>query len=285
MLTNINQNQLIPFHIEKGLNTSYITSLFMALFYKYDTNINSILIDKPHKPAGFYLQELIRTLFVEPIRKNFSIKSDIINEIRNYLLINNWESDLNYLENRNCVDLYKFLSDILFVNDIEFEIFHIKDGIINETETTLKFKTIDINILINEPTSIKKLFIGWLHENILINSNSYILDCYKLKSIPTFLVFNINRTDETKNTEIDIKKKIKFFNNSDSKQNYLQWRIHSIICKSNQKYYSIFLSNDNLWIEFDEDKFPCCSYVFMDDEDIIEKTKQDVEMIIYTLNN
>lgn len=276
---------LIPFHIEKGLNTSYFTSLFMSLFYKYDVNISSILSDKPKNPAGFYLQELIKTLFVEPIRKNFSIKSDTINEIRNYLLINGWESDLNFLENRNCVDLYKFLSDILFQNDIEFEIYHIKDGIINETETTLHFKTIDINLTIDEPTSIKKLFMTWLHENILKNSNLFILDCYKLKSIPNFLVFNINRTDETIKTDIDIKKKIKFFNNSDSKQNYLQWRIHSMICKSNKKYYSVFLSNENTWIEFDEEKFPCCSYIFMDDEDVIEKTKQDVIMIIYTLYN
>jgi hypothetical protein len=276
---------LIPFHIEKGLNTSYLTSLFMSLFYKYDVNINSILSDKPKNPAGFYLQELIRTLFVEPIRKNFSIKSDTINEIRNYLLINGWESDLNFLENRNCVDLYKFLSNILFQNDIEFEIYHIKDGIINETETTLNFKTIDINLTVNEPTSIKKLFMTWLHENILKNSNSFILDCYKLKSIPNFIVFNINKNDDTIKTDIDIKKKIKFFNNSDSKQNYLQWRIHSMICKSDKKYYSVFLSNENTWIEFDEDKFPCCSYIFMDDEDVIEKTKQDVVMIIYTLYN
>jgi hypothetical protein len=280
-----NINQLIPFHIEKGLNTSYITSFLISLFYKYDTNINSILIDKPQNPAGFYLQELIKTLFVEPIRKNFSIKSDTINEIRNYLLINNWESDLNYLDNRNCIDLYGFISDMLFVNNIEFEIYHIKDGVISGTETNKSYKTININVMIDEPTSIKKLFIDWLHDNILKNSNSYMLDCYKLKSIPNFLVFNICRTEETKKTEIDIKKKIKFFHNSDSKQNYLNWRIHSIICKSNQKYYSVFLSNDNSWIEFDEDKFPCCSYVYMNDEDIIEKIKQDVEMIIYTLNN
>jgi hypothetical protein len=276
---------IIPFHIEKGLNTSYITSFLISLFYKYDTNINSILIDKPQNPAGFYLQELIRTLFVEPIRKNFSIKSDTINEIRNYLLINNWESDLNFLDNRNCVELYGFISDMLFINNIEFEIYHIKDGVINETETNKSYKTINIDIINNEPTSIKKLFIDWLHDNILKNSNSYILDCYKLKSIPNFLVFNINRTDKTQKTEIDIKKKIKFFHNSDSKQNYLNWRIHSIICKSNQKYYSVFLSNDNSWIEFDEDKFPCCSYIYMNDEDVIDKVKQDVEMIIYTLNN
>ena len=280
MTTNI-----IPFHIEKGLNTSYITSLLISLFYKYDANINCILIDKPQTSPGFYLQELIRTLFVEPIRKNFTIKSDTINEIRNYLLINGWESDLNLLDTRNCVDLYQFLSSILFNNEIEFEIYHIKDGIIHGTETNKKFKTININLTVNEPTSIKKLFIEWLNNNILKNSNSYILDCYKLKSIPNFLVFNIERIENTQKTEIDIKKKIKFFHNSDSKQNYLNWRIHSIICKSNNKYYSVFLSNDNSWIEFDEDKFPCCSYVYMNDEDIIDKIKQDVEMIIYTLNN
>jgi hypothetical protein len=72
-------SEFIPFHIEKGLNTSYITSLLMALFYKYNDNINVLLTDPPLKAVGFYLQELIKTLFVEPIRKNFSIRSDTIN--------------------------------------------------------------------------------------------------------------------------------------------------------------------------------------------------------------
>jgi hypothetical protein len=259
----------------------------MSLFYKYDTNINNILIDKPQIPQGYYLQELIRTLFVEPVRKNYTIKSDTINEIRNYLLINGWETDSEtvFLENQDPNDLYKFLSALIINMQIEFEIYHIKDGIIDSAESTFTCNTIDINLTVNEYTSIKKLFIEWLHKNILKNNNPSLLDCYKLKSVPNFIVFNIKRTGETMKTEIDIKKKIKFFNNSDSKQNYLTWRIHSLICKNNNGYYSIILSNDGRWIIFDEDKFPCCEYVYMNDDDVIEKTKQDVQMIIYTLNN
>jgi hypothetical protein len=277
--------EIIPFHIEQGLNTSYITSLLMSLFYKHDSNINNILTDKPQNPKGFYLQELIKTLFVEPVRKNYTIKSDTINEIRNYLLINGWESDDNFLENQDPNDLYKFLSSMLNDLNIEFEIYHIKDGVIDSEETTFACKSIDVNLIANEPTTIKKLFIDWLHENILKNNTTYLLDCYKLKSIPNFIVFKIKRSEDTIRTEVDIKKKIKFFNNSDSKQNYLTWRIHSLICKTNDKYYSIFLTNDGRWVMFDEDQFPCCEYILMNDDDIIEKTKQDVTMIIYTLNN
>ena len=101
----LNNKNIIPFHIEKGLNTSYLSSVLISLFYKYDTNINNILTDKPEKPAGFYLQELIKTLFVEPIRKNFSIKSDTLNEIRNYLIINGWESDLNLLDGSSLIHM------------------------------------------------------------------------------------------------------------------------------------------------------------------------------------
>ena len=277
--------ETIPFHIEQGLNTSYITSLLMSLFYKHDSNINNLLTDKPQNPKGFYLQDLIKTLFVEPVRKNYTIKSDTINEIRNYLLINGWESDDNFLENRDPNDLYKFLSSMLNDLNIEFEIYHIKDGVIDSEETTFACRSIDVNLITNEPTTIKKLFIDWLHENILKNNTTYLLDCYKLKSIPNFIVFNIKRTEDTVRTEVDIKKKIKFFNNSDSKQNYLTWRIHSIICRTNDRCYSIFLTNDGRWIMFDEDRFPCCEYILMNDDDIIEKTKQDVAMIIYTLNN
>jgi len=276
-------SEFIPFHIEKGLNTSYITSLLMALFYKYNDNINVLLTDPPLKAVGFYLQELIKTLFVEPIRKNFSIRSDTINELRNYLLVNNWEGDQNYLLQRDPNDLYEFIINMLYSNEIEFEIFHIKDGSIDKIESKYNFKTININLNTNEPSSIKKLFISWLNENILKNNNSYIFDCYKLKSIPNYIVFNINRTEETDSTEVDIMKKIKFFNNSDPKQNYLQWKIHSIICKSNNNYYSILSTNDNRWIEFDENHFPCCHYIKLDDDDIIEKIKKDVKMIIYSL--
>ena len=296
--------RMIPFHIERGLNTSYISSLLISLFYRYELNTFNLLIQRPQKPCGYYLQELIKTLFVEPIRKNFSIKSDILNELRNYMIIIGWENDLRYLENRDCCDLFKFLSTILYENEIEFEIYHIKDGIINNgiinngiinngiingiinnTENLLKMKTIDIHLTKDEPTTIKKLFIEWLHDNILKNNNLYVLDCYKLKSIPNFIIFNIIRNENTQKTEIDIKKKIKFFHNSDSKQNYLVWRIHGLICKSNNRYYSVFLSNNNSWIEFDEDKFPCCNYIYMDDDDTIDKIKQDVQMIIYTSNN
>ena len=50
------------------------------------TTIKELLTSEPESPAGYYLQEILKTNFVEPIRRHFSIKYDIFNEIRNYLL-------------------------------------------------------------------------------------------------------------------------------------------------------------------------------------------------------
>ena len=76
--------------VENGYNTSYINTLLFSLFYRPNKYLDELLNKNMNNPSAYYLQELIKENFVGPIRKHFSISNENINEIRNYLMINNW---------------------------------------------------------------------------------------------------------------------------------------------------------------------------------------------------
>ena len=61
-------NQILSI-VEDGMNTSYIDSLLIALFYKHNNNILTELDKKPQKSCGIYLQELIKEKFIEQAKK------------------------------------------------------------------------------------------------------------------------------------------------------------------------------------------------------------------------
>ena len=125
-------NSIIPCVVEDGYNTSYMVSLFTALFYNGNNNVNDILDSEPLSPSYIYLQELIKTNYVEPLRKHFSISSSSINEIRNYMLICGWGMTDKYInEHHDICELYIFLATLLKINLIQFEIFNITDGTID----------------------------------------------------------------------------------------------------------------------------------------------------------
>ena len=280
---NTDTQQLIQCIVENGYNTSYISSFLFSLFYRPNKYLDELLTKNIDNPSAYYLQELIKENFVEPIRKHFSISNDSINEIRNYLMINNWattDSKLN--QQQDIAKFYKFIIDYLKGYYIEFEIYNIQDGHIKNIDNNFKVPFIVIKPL--ETTSIKKLFIKWLNDYIIKETNSYY---YKLNNIPSYICFYINRFGNS--NQIDIMKKIKFFNNNDSTQKYITWKIQGIICVSGDKlenchYYSVVHSYNN-WVLFDDTKIPSLQYIDMGDEDIIEKIKKECTLIVYSLKD
>jgi hypothetical protein len=288
------------FIIEKGYKTSYISSLLMGLFYKSNTNLEVLINTFPDNPAIIYLQELIKDNFVYQVRKHFSIKNQNINEIRNYMLINKYinkqdiindenleNNNLFYIIQEDIGNFYKYLLDCFNGEYIYFEIFKITDNTILTVNNKLKLPYISINPTSN--TSIRELFINWLDKYINKN-NTY---SYKLLKIPTYLAFYINRYDNNDNRikyEIDIMKKIKFFNNIDSTQKYIQWKIHAIICNEGEKfedshYYSVLNDYNNNWILFNDNNIPSVSQIDMGNDDIIEKIRKECMFIIYVIND
>ena len=278
--------------VENGYNTCYIDSLLIALFYKNNISINEILENEPKMSEAYYLQELMKLKFVDQIRKNYSIFSQSMNEIRNYSIICGWNTEGNIDEQQNCIKYYNFISDLFKINPIKFELFEFNSNMYPENinNISIPFITLDLN----RDNDIRNLFINWLNSNI-IKKNSSVIQCYKLINIPEFIVFSINRYDtndnilKKNNHKIDIMKKIKFFNISDSTQTYIKWKIHSVICHTGKNlreghYYTILNTNKSNWILFDDYLIPSFKRINMDDENIKDKIMSECVIVIYTLD-
>jgi len=249
-----------------------------------------ILETEPNTPEGFYLQELIKVNFVNPIKKNYSIPMNIINEIRNYTVICGWSKNQNIVEQKDCCKFYIFLSDLLNIPKIEFEIFRIKDNIIANNSQILKTQV--INLQITKDDNVRNLFYNWINSNITSELNNGIqFNCYKLINIPNYIIFNINRFNqegERNNYKLDIMKHIKFFGINDQSQSYLKWKIHSIICyngttQKNGHYYTILLINKQEWIIFDDLQIPSFNSINLEDDNVKEKIMLESVMLLYTL--
>ena len=285
-MNNYNETNIIPCVIDGGYSTSYINALLSALFYKNNDYIQNLLISDPANSSGYYLQEIIKTNYIEPLRRHYTIKSDILNEIRNYILINGYltnENIINSIKSQSVNKLYDFLLEYLNGNKLEFEIMKIKDGILVDKDKDKIYKTsiIKLDVNTNNDTSIKKLFLNWLNTEILKEQEDYY--CYNLKNIPSYVSFYINRNNN--NIMIDIMRNIKFFNNCDPTQNYIKYNIHSLICKDeSNNYYSVLTTFNNKWIMLTENKIPSMEYIILDDDEINEKIKKEVVFAMYTLD-
>ena len=279
-------DNIIPCVVEGGYNTSYINALLTSLFYRDNEYIKELLTSEPESPAGYYLQEILKTNFVEPIRRHFSIKYDIFNEIRNYLLINGFLNNLNIIDSikNNSIDLlFEFILDFLNGYKLEFDIMKIRDGQIIEKDKHVKTSIIKMKIdeTTETNTSIKKEFNKWLKVCILNNDEE--IYSYEIKTMPTYICFYFDRNTNTKEDKnIDIMKKIKLFKNCNPTQNCIKYKIHGIVCKEQNKFYSILINN-NKWLMFTENKIPSLEYISMSDDDMIEKIKKEVIFVIYTL--
>ena len=296
-MNNYNETNIIPCVIEGGYNTSYINALLSALFYKNNEHIQNLLNSDPSNSSGYYLQEIIKTNYIEPLRKYYTIKYDVLNEIRNYILINGYltnENIINSIKSQSINKLYEFLLDYLNGNKLEFEIMKIKDGVLVDKDKDKRYKTSIIKLDINDDnnnnnnnnnnneTSIKKLFLNWLNTEILKEQEDYY--CYNLKIIPSYVSFYLNR-NKNNNVMVDIMRKIKFFNNCDPTQNYIKYKIHSLICKDeSNNYYSVLSTFNNKWIMLTENKIPSLEYIILNDDDLNEKIKKEVVFAMYTLD-
>ena len=278
-MNNLNDNSF-PLVVEGGYNTSYIYSLFTSLFYRKNEYIKELLNCEPAQPSGYYLQELIKTNFIDPILKNYSIKSDIINEIRNYLIINGYLNNLNIFESikSNSIDsLYEFISELLNGEKMVFEMIKIKDGQVIEKNKYHKTSLIKIDVG-EQNTSIRNEFIKWINKTVLNNDDD--LYTYELTNMPTYISFYFNRLNS--NIDIDLMRNIKFFKNCNPTQNCIKYKIHGIVCKNENNFYSVFYNN-NKWIMFTENKIPSLEYISLSDDEIIDKIKSQVVFAIYTI--
>ena len=277
-----NDNHIMSI-VEDGFNATYIDSLLIALFYNNNKYLLEILNLNPIKPAGIYLQELIKQKFVEPLQRNFSISSSTINEIRNYSKICGFEME-DITKEQNIINYFKFIAELFNIDKIGFELEQIKDNsnIINKNILSIGHLTFKPQ----SDTTIKILMEKWIDNNIFKNNEyqSNLYNIYSLSNIPTYIIIHINRDEDTENNKakIDIMKRIKFYNGLHT-QNYLKWNLQSIICHD-KTYYTIIYNNKHS-ILFNNKYFPSFTQININDDEIKDKIMSECVMLVYTLND
>lgn len=276
------------FVVANGLNTSYIDSLLMALFYK-QSHLRSFLNQYPEQSKFLYLQELINDNFIYNAKHGYSVDSSIINEIRNYSIVCGWKDSGNITDLYSVTDYLKFLMDGIGFGQIDFEFVEC-----NEIDGE-KVKSISVNYIdttINEHTDTKILLENWYDSHVKTKSDNHdkhiklLILCRRFKEIPFIIPIYFSRTQGSI-YQVDIKKRIKFKKNSDTTQNKTSWIIHSLICFSNSgggNYYSVINTEDNQWFMFTNDKLPSLIKITISDPDISNRLKQECILAIYRLD-
>jgi len=248
------------FIIEQCHNGSYINALIMALFY-IPSRIEYLLNSDPKQSIHYYLQQLIKIKYIDVARKNQSVITESVNEIRNYSHLCGWQELDKLLDMHDIITYFTFLMNCF--NGTTIQTLNNQD----------KSFTIKINIpKADKELTIKEIVNKWNNENILLNA-------------PTLLSIHINRfdLDNKVNTKINIQKKIKITDSILNMSN--EWVFHAIICHSGDSlktghYYSI-ITNGNKWFMFNDESWPCIKEIRMDNLDIVNKIKQECVLIIY----
>ena len=296
------------FVIENGLNTCYIDALLMCLFFKPCAYLDELLTSEPKDPGNIYLQDIIKLKFVDPVRKNFSIMAETMNEIRTYANICGWKSESSdeLFEQQDVNEFYTFLLGVINSPLIEIQRQTIAEDFNNKSElgSIEKIPFISLNISNEEnydEMTIKILLNNWMNNNTVDLKREIInkegeknvqtvkgLNIYKIMNVPTFVAIALNRftgTDKKrKNTKIDIQKRIKLHHISDDNEG-LRWKIHSFICHKGDNiksghYYSV-IQSDNTWLLFDDQAIPCIKEIDILNPLLAEIVKREIVFAIY----
>lgn len=272
--------------VENGYNTSYIDTLIMSLFYK-PSYIENMLNCCAEQSNFYYIQDMIKHNFVDPIRRKFSINSDILNELRNYCVMCGWKQNENVTDLFSIADFYSFLLAGISSGYLMFKIIDNKNGSINQQKMPF------INIKLNDDkydVSINNLLNDWVSETLLSNNENLT---YSFVDIPFVIGLHIDRTmsdNKSSAIKIDIMKKIKFNNNADNLQTECSWNIHSVICytETNAHYYCLCQLSNNDWYLYDSTLKPSLCKIDTDtmkNENFSNKIKQECMFIFYELCN
>jgi ubiquitin C-terminal hydrolase len=311
MVDKVTDSMKNLFVIENGLNTCYMDSLLMALFYKPSTYLESILHSDPKNLDAIYLQEIIKNKFVDQVRKNNSVLADVINEIRIYANVCGWlensSNECNELfEQQDVNEFYSFLLNITNAPLIEIQRQTISEAFESKSDISELESIPFINLTVPDnidATSIKDLLNNWMNSNTVEDIKREVqddkgqrkiesvkaLNIYKIVNVPTFIALSINRFNSNVNrrieTRVDIQKKIKLHHILDGNDG-LRWKIHSMICHRGETpkgghYYTVLFGSDNTWLIFDDQSVPCLKEVQIKDTKIAETIKREVVLTLY----
>lgn len=249
----------MDFVIEDGYNTTYISILFMALFYDKTMIERYLLIENnSNNFDGLYLQKLIIYNFIKQIRNNMCVTSQMLNEIRLCAITNGWKKSNNIFEMYAEAEPIDFLCFILkLINFIPLEI-------INSSKSAwTKSK--------NEICYDKYLIYPTVKSNIQ-DTYDYWACSNQITNIPIFVIFKIDNIKTT----FGINKKIVLFHKN-HQYHAIKWVFHSLFYKDCNNYKTIINKNSTLLV-FDQNEYPNIKQF---NEDIIKNIGNKIIYIIY----
>ncbi len=297
------------FIVKNAINTCYIDSLLMALFYS--ESINEYILNTDLTTGTLlYLQEFIRHDFVKQARKNMSVSEETMNSLRLHCMTNGWLNNNmdDFFRQQDVNEFYAFLIDALGGKMIEIQRETITEGGEPDASDTGKTEQIPFIPLSlsneggeeeDQVISIRKMLNDWMYNNVTEVKRFIMTDkgkeeafvksfnFYNIVNNPPIIALSINRFgNDGKRSLVDviIQKKICPFLNKDTLIRR-EWEFHAAIChKGISKevgHYYCLLSKGKQWYIFDDLKTPCLAEVRMDDRQVTNMIKKECVFLIY----
>ncbi|AYV77301.1 MAG: ubiquitin carboxyl-terminal hydrolase [Barrevirus sp.] len=282
------------FIIENAVNTCYIDSLLVSLFYKPVLPIDNILNKDLKNVVATYLQEYIKERFVKAIRSNKSVLRDDIEMIRVICSQIGWptlqtkDKQDAHLDQQDVTEFFCFLLDTFEVEKINIQRYSLKNNQGEEVEPANKevipYIPLALPELSDESITIKKMLYDWQHNNFVnLNKKTTCLNSYIIMNSPSLLALAINRFNNEGHrikTNVIIQKKI-YIND----KKLTEWTFHAAICHRGTStksghYYSL-INNSGNWYIFDDLNVPCMKLVKMDDPSITNMIKKECFFVLY----
>ena len=235
----------MDFVIEDGYNTSYMSVLFMLLFFDKSMIERYMLLENNSDNFdGILLQKIILNNFVKPIRNNMCVTSKMMNEIRLCAIMSGWKKSDNIFETFGNADPIDFLCFIL--NEIKFSPIDIasQQSAWNTKPDSNIFTKIMDKFLISAiaKSNIQETYNIWSRKHKILN-------------IPVFVIFKIDNLKSSFN----INKRISLFDKTHQYHD-IKWIFHGLFCKNkndkNKNDYSIILNKDSKLVSFNQNVFP-----------------------------
>jgi uncharacterized UBP type Zn finger protein len=295
------------FVVENGFNTCYISSLLMGMFYT-PSHFDGILHNEPKNDLFIYLQEIIKSKFVDHVRGATSVSAESMNEIRSFANMCGWLTPDELVEQQDVNEFFSFLADESKLPPIDIQRGTLTEGISNKGDIgdieSLPFLNFTVPEDMDE-ISVKELLNRWMNNNVVevqretINEqgiktieNVKGLNIYRIMNVPLVVGISLNRFNNEVmkriDCKIDIQKKIKLHHISDDSG--LKWKIHSIICHTGEDpksghYYAVIFGSDNKWLLFNDLYVPSLQEINIHDEDTMNMIKRECVFLLYTYDD
>jgi len=289
------------FTIKNAINTCYMDSILMSLFYP-PSNICKLLLQvEPEKLDVIYLQEILRDDFIKKVSMLESIDYQSIETIRMLCFDLGWRdgNKQEYYAQQDVSEFYEFLINLMnpsqFLIEIQRSTFEDitmdKHGSIEKIPfipLSPTFNPINNSNVHKTQFNVSDMLNDWMFDNVFKkNCGKTIINNYNILNTPYILPFVINRytcENNKLNVDINVEKVILPFKHMNKN---LSWTIHAIICHNgvNTKsghYYTILCNNDK-WYLFDDLKTPSLKEISIKDYDIDEKIKKQSVFLLYKL--